>query len=121
MILVAEQVIAIILIQWHIRRIVVVRSDQVVVACSASIKVWIVVLLSPVVVWIAEREVVKVVAISAMTAAVTTTMVIVVVTSMVIIVVIIVSSRPLVDFVIFRFHLLRLGLSSDSSNRQQHD
>jgi len=83
MILVAEQVVTIILMQRQIWRIVVIGPDQVVVTSSASVKVWIVVL-SPVVVRIAEREVIEVVAISAM--------VIVVVTPMMVIVVIIVSS-----------------------------
>lgn len=91
MILVAEQVVTVILMQRQIWRIVVVRPDQVVVTSSASVKVWIVPL-STVVVRITKREVVEVVAISAMTAAVTTAMVIVVVTSMMIVVVIIVSS-----------------------------
>jgi len=88
MILVAEQVVTVILIQRQIWRIVVVGPDQVVVTSSASVKVWIVVL-SPVVVRIAEREVIEVVAISAMTAAV---VMIVVVTPMMVIIVIIVSS-----------------------------
>jgi len=83
MILVAEQVISIILMQRQIWRIVVIGPDQVVVTSSASVKVRIVVL-SPVVVRIAEREVIEVVAISAM--------VIVVVTAMMVIIVIIVSS-----------------------------